>query len=137
MKDLIKGVFYAQRSWGVLFLRLFLSWIFIEAGLKKVFGLLGGSGLDGFAQMLARIGIPYPDFFAVFVGWSELICGILLLLGLLTRFASVIVVIIMAVAIIKVHPNNFNYPGMVLVSALALLNLGGGSLSIDKFLARQ
>ena len=137
MENLTKKIFCTEKSWGLLVLRLFLAWIFIGSGLKKVFGLFGGPGLDGFAGFLDKIGIVPSSFFAPLVGFSELICGALLLLGLLSRFASIVVVIIMAVAIVKVHPTDFNYPGIVLVSALAILNLGSGTLSLDRIIAKK
>lgn len=137
MKTLMTKMFCTDKSWGILLVRLFLAWIFIGSGLKKVFGLFGGPGLDGFTGFLDKIGIAPASFFAPLVGWSELICGALLLLGLLSRLASVVVVIIMAVAIVKVHPTDFNYPGIVLVSALAILNLGSGTFSIDRIIAKK
>lgn len=137
MKTLMTKMFCTDKSWGILLVRLFLAWIFIGSGLKKVFGLFGGPGLDGFTGFLDKIGIAPASFFAPLVGWSELICGVLLLLGLLSRLASVVVVIIMAVAIAKVHPTDFNYPGIVLVSALAILNLGSGTFSIDRIIAKK
>jgi len=137
MENFTKRIFCTEKSWGLLLLRSSLAWIFIGSGLKKVFGIWGGPGLSGFAGFLDKIGVAPSSFFAPLVGWSEVICGALLLLGLFSRLASVVVVIIMAVAIVKVHPTDFNYPGVVLISALVLLNLGSGSFSIDRLIARK
>ena len=45
-------------------------------------------------------GIPAPEFFTPLASGIEFVCGILLLIGLLTRFAAVPMMIVMAVAII-------------------------------------
>ena len=47
----------------------------------------------------AKIGFPYPDFTAHFVGTFEILCGFLIVLGLLTRLASVPLLIINLAAI--------------------------------------
>lgn len=132
-----KNVWATSAGLGVTFLRLFLGWIFLTSGAGKLFGWFGGFGIHGFAGFLQKIGIGFPVFNAYLVGWTELICGILLLLGLLTRFASVFIIIIMTVAIIKVHPNDFNYPATVLLSALALIETGSGTFSIDRLIAKK
>ncbi len=47
----------------------------------------------------ARIGFPYPDFTAHFVGTFEIICGFLVLIGLLTRLGSLPLLIVNLTAI--------------------------------------
>jgi uncharacterized membrane protein YphA (DoxX/SURF4 family) len=49
----------------------------------------------------AKIGIPYPEIMAPFVGSVEAVCGSLLLLGLFTRLATVPLIITMLVAILS------------------------------------
>jgi putative oxidoreductase len=46
-----------------------------------------------------KIGIPSPEIMAPFVGVVEIICGTLILIGLLTRLAAVLLIIDMIVAI--------------------------------------
>ena len=46
-----------------------------------------------------RIGFPYPNFTAHFVGTFEITCGLLVLLGLFTRLASIPLLIIILTAI--------------------------------------
>ncbi|MFA6378492.1 MAG: DoxX family protein [Candidatus Omnitrophota bacterium] len=122
---------------GVMFLRLFLAWVFITSGTGKLFGWFGGFGINGFSGFLEKIGIGFPVFNAYLVGWTELICGILLLFGFLTRFASIFIIIIMTVAIVKVHFNDLNYPAVVLLSALALFEIGSGAFSIDRLITKK
>src|SRR3974377_2422265 len=46
-----------------------------------------------------KIGIPAPQFFAPFVGVVEIVCGALLIVGLVTRLASIPLLIDILVAI--------------------------------------
>ena len=49
----------------------------------------------------AKIGIPAPDIMGPFVGCVEIVCGALLLIGLLTRLAAIPLMIDISVAIIS------------------------------------
>jgi putative oxidoreductase len=46
-----------------------------------------------------KIGIPAPQFFGPFVGVVEIVCGALLIAGLLTRYAAIPLLIDILVAI--------------------------------------
>jgi len=79
-----------------IFVRLLLAGVFIPEGIQKlIFPEVLGAG------RFAKIGIPWPEFTGPLVGWFELICGLLLLMGLLGRLASVPIIVIMVVAIIS------------------------------------
>ena len=114
MNTWIKRISVTHAGLGVMLLRLFLGWVFLSSGCGKLFGWFDGSGIQGFSGFLEKIGIGFPVFNAYLVGWVELICGVLLLLGLWTRLAAIFIIIVMVVAVLKVHPNNFNYPITVL-----------------------
>lgn len=80
----------------VVLIRLMVgSVFFIEGVLKVLYPAELGAG------RFAKIGIPAPEFFGPFVGGVEIICGALLLGGLLTRLASVPLLINISVAIIS------------------------------------
>jgi putative oxidoreductase len=80
----------------VILIRLFAGSIFLSEGLQKfLFAAEVGSG------RFAKIGIPYPEVMAPFVGVFESVCGSLLLLGLFTRLAAVPLIITMLVAILS------------------------------------
>lgn len=83
-----------QASPWVVFIRLSLGLVFLPEGIQKLIfpDMLGAGRFTG-------IGIPYPEIMGPFVGWVEIICGILILLGLFTRFAAVPLIITMLVAI--------------------------------------
>lgn len=75
--------------------RIILGMIFLSEGLQKfITPELVGAG------RFAKIGFLHANFWATAVGLTEIICAILLLLGLLSRLASVPLLIIMVVAFI-------------------------------------
>jgi len=51
------------------------------------------------AERFTRIGFPYPWFTAHFVGTFEVVCGALVLIGLLTRLAAIPLLIVISTAI--------------------------------------
>jgi uncharacterized membrane protein YphA (DoxX/SURF4 family) len=82
---------------ATLLIRIMVGGIFLAEGLQKfLYPADLGSG------RFAKIGIPAPEFFGPFVGAFEIICGALILIGLVTRFAAVPLLVIMAVALFTV-----------------------------------
>src|SRR5262245_3704070 len=80
-------------------LRIALGAILIPHGMQKLFGAFGGAGLAGNAALFDRLGYHPGMFWGTLVGCTEFFGGILLVIGLLTRFASAAVVIFMINAI--------------------------------------
>lgn len=79
---------------ATLLVRLSVGAIFVSEGLQKfVFPRALGVG------RFAAIGIAAPQLTAPFVGAVEIVCGLLVLLGLLTRLAALPLVVDMLVAI--------------------------------------
>src|ERR1022692_3507876 len=98
-----------------------------------------------------RIGFPHPYFTAHFVGAFEILCGLLLLMGLWTRLVSIplLIVITTAIATTKI-PELFrsNQGFWYMVSdartdfamfccLMFLISVGGGSWSLDAKLAKH
>jgi putative oxidoreductase len=81
----------------ILLVRLFVGYFFFVTGLAKV------QHLDAMAERFAGWGIPLPAFSAALSGWTELLGGALVALGLLTRLAAVPLCINMVVAIAAVN----------------------------------
>jgi len=81
---------------SVVLIRLMVGGVFFVEGVLKFLypGELG-------AGRFAKIGIPMPDVLGPFVGGVEIICGALLVLGLLTRLASIPLLINISVAILS------------------------------------
>jgi len=83
---------------SAIFIRLAVGLIFFTQGVLKY--------IDPHLGVLrfTRIGFPFPDFTAHFVGSSEMVCGVLVLVGLFTRVACVplLIVILTAIATTKI-----------------------------------
>jgi uncharacterized membrane protein YphA (DoxX/SURF4 family) len=79
---------------ATLLIRLLVGWVFLSEGIQKcLFPQSLGVG------RFAKIGIPAAQFFAPLVGVVEIVCGALLIMGLLTRLASIPLLIDISVAI--------------------------------------
>jgi uncharacterized membrane protein YphA (DoxX/SURF4 family) len=80
----------------VILIRLLVGLVFFEEGVQKfLFPALMGAG------RFARIGIPAPETMGPLVGVVEIVCGALLVLGLLTRLAAVALLSDITVAILS------------------------------------
>ena len=81
---------------AVILIRLLVGGIFLSEGVQKfLYPALVGAG------RFARIGIPYPNITGPFVGAVEIVAGSLLLVGLGTRLAAIIMLVSMCVAIVS------------------------------------
>jgi uncharacterized membrane protein YphA (DoxX/SURF4 family) len=85
-----------ESGWTILVRLLVGLIVFLPEGIQKLAypDVLG-------AGRFAKIGIPYPDLMGPFVGLVEIVCGTLIIIGLLTRLAAVPLIIIMIVALIS------------------------------------
>jgi putative oxidoreductase len=124
---------------SLIFIRSAVGLIFLTQGILKY--------IDSHMGVLrfAKIGFPYPDFTARFVGTFEIGCGSLVLTGLLTRLASIplLIVILTAIATTKIpelwHANqgfwfmvsDARTDFAMTMSLLFLIGVGGGSWSLD------
>lgn len=78
-----------------ILIRLIVGLIFLSEGIQKyLFPALDGTG------RFEKIGFADPAFWAYFAGTFEIICGLFVLLGLLTRLASIPLFIIMITAFV-------------------------------------
>ena len=93
---LYKKIIATKPSPAVILIRLLVGAIFLSEGIQK-FLFAAEVGVGRFA----KIGIPSPEMMAPFVGVVEAVCGLLLLLGLMTRLATVPLIITMLVAILS------------------------------------
>jgi putative oxidoreductase len=94
-----------------------------------------------FTPHVAKLGLPSPAAFALAAAASEFVGGILLALGLVTRFAALTVAGTMAVAVFMAHGGQAfarkEEAAAYGVAALALLLAGPGRFSLDALLARR
>ncbi len=122
-----------------MILRLFVGGMFMAHGSQKLFGLWDGKGLVETGKAFSQIGFHPGIFWAGLAGSSEFFAGLCLALGLLTRWATLPLMVVMMVAIVKVHwphgffiqKGGFEYPFIILGSLMTLLLLGGGKWSLD------
>jgi putative oxidoreductase len=116
--------------------RLAVGLLFMSTGWGKVHDL---AKVTGFFRTL---GIPAPEFNAVLVGYSELVCGTLLVFGLFTRLATVPLAISMVVAILTARAHDihglFDLAGTdeftYLVLLIVIAIIGPGSVALDHLL---
>lgn len=124
---------------SILIIRIVVGSVFLSEGIQKfLFPESVGSG------RFEKIGLPNPEFTAHFVGSFEILCGLLILLGLLTRVAVVPIIIIMLTALATTklpillesgfwkmaHDSRTDF-AMLLCSLFLLIN-GAGQWSLDK-----
>jgi len=80
----------------IFLIRLMVGAVFLSEGIQK-FLFPDALGVGRFI----KIGIPYPNVMGPFVGVVEVVCGSLLLIGLLTRLATIPLLIDISVAILS------------------------------------
>lgn len=117
--------------------------VFLSEGIQK-FLLPETRGAGRFE----KIGFPEPDMLGTIVGSFEVACGLLVLVGLLTRLASIPLAVIMLVAFATTKSEVYANEGFwellhgsrtdwsMLLGSIFLLVKGGGRWSIDKVLTQ-
>jgi putative oxidoreductase len=124
---------------SIMLIRLAVGLIFFTQGILKYIDPNMG------VVRFTRIGFPHPYFMAHFVGTFEIVCGLLMLVGLWTNAAAVplLIVIVTAIATTKIPElfrANQGFWYMVsdartdfamLCSLLFVILLGGGAWSLD------
>src|SRR6266480_7853916 len=81
---------------ATILIRIVVGGIFLAEGIQT-FLYPGDLGAGRFA----KIGIPAPDMMGPFVGGIEIVCGGLLIIGLLARLAAILLLIDISVAIVS------------------------------------
>ncbi len=129
---------------ALLLLRLVLGLLMLYYGLQQVFGLMCGSGFAASSK-------EFADSFSVFgyIGQvaiiAQLVAGVCLLAGFMTRIAALVVGSLMCVAaivgaqttetLVRTTSDDplaaVGYPTALLVMSVVLMLLGGGMLAID------
>jgi len=131
--------------------------VFFPEGIQKlIFPDILGAG------RFAGIGIPWPELMGPFVGVVECVCGLMIILGIATRLASVPLIFTMIVALVSTklpillghdwwifHVREMSRYGfwsaqheartdmVMLLCLIFLLIVGSGGLSLDRWLARR
>src|ERR1035437_5918391 len=94
-KGLFSIIFKTTSGNGAILIRLTVGLVFLTEGIQKyLFPELLGTG------RFLTIGFSDPAFWAYFTGTFEIVCGILIILGFITRVASVPLIFIMITAFV-------------------------------------
>ncbi|MGH7785784.1 MAG: DoxX family protein [Candidatus Binatia bacterium] len=84
---------HALQGVSPLLARIVVGVVFAQSGWGKL------NDLASVTEFFTSLGLPAPAFQAVLASTTELVCGVLLLFGLATRFAAVPLIVTMIVAI--------------------------------------
>jgi len=131
----------AQFSNTLILIRFVVGFVFLSEGIQKfLFPELRGAG------RFESIGLPWPEFLGYWVASFEVLCGLAISLGFLTRLAVIPTIIIMLVAFATTKSQVFYDKGFwelmhgsrtdwaMLLCSIYLLIHGSGKWSLDKIL---
>ena len=133
-----KWLFDAGAPSPVVLIRIMVGWVFLSEGVQK-FLYPATLGVERFA----KIGIPYPQLSAPFVGSVEIVCGLLLIVGLITRLASIPLLVTISVALLTTKLPLLAKSGFwgamheartdfcMFLGLTFLIAMGSGKLSLD------
>ena len=118
---------------GKLVLRLSVGVLMLMHGVFKI-----GNGVDGIVGLVAKAGLPGQLGYLVYLG--EVLAPLLVIIGLWTRPAALLMTVTMIVAIWLAHPNDLfalsgsggwalELQGLFLFGSLAIALLGAGRFS--------
>jgi putative oxidoreductase len=139
-----------SNEWQLTVMRLAVGIMILPHGMQKTFGTFGGPGFS--AQMAGFTGPGHiPAVFAFLAIMAELLGGIGLILGCLTRIASFGVLCVMVIGAALVNlPNGlfmnwtgqqkgegFEFHILAVALLIALMTKGAGPLSIDRAFSRK
>jgi putative oxidoreductase len=133
-----------RQNKAVILVQLLVGGVFLSEGIQK-FLFPDALGVGRFI----KIGIPAPQILAPFVGVVEIICGTLLIAGLLTRLAAVPLLIDISVAIATTKIPMLLKDGFwkmahearvdvdMVLGLIFLMAVGGGYWSLDEYFKRR
>jgi putative oxidoreductase len=141
---MLKRMLRTDSSAPTLLIRLMVGVVFLSEGIQKfLYPAIRGAG------RFESIGLPNPEFLGSFVATFEVIGGLLVLIGLFTRFAAIPLLIIMGVAMYTTKLPMFSLEGFwymmhasrtdfaMTLGSLFLLIMGAGAFSFDRMLMKK
>ena len=141
---MLKRIIRSDSSKTTILIRLMVGVVFLSEGIQKfLLPAIRGAG------RFEKIGLTSPEFLGTFVGTFEIVCGALILIGLLTRLASIPTLIIMLVAIVTTKTEVLANDGFwammhgsrtdwaMLMGSLFLIFKGSGKFSLDWFIMNR
>lgn len=127
-------------DFAALVLRLVAAAIFIVQGYRKSFALPEEKGSGAaLERLIASGGLPQAHLLARTVALTELVGGMLLLLGLFARLAALALALTMVVAIFRFKWKDgflggWDWPFSVLGVTAAIVITGAGSFGLDHYI---
>ena len=123
-------------SYGAMLLRLILGIVYIMHAYLAL-AVLGPAGMIAYQ---AKAGVPFPEIATWYLILAHGLGGILLVLGIFTRWAALANVPAMLGAIVFVHlkkgfwahEGGYEYALVLLVATVAVAMIGGGALSLKR-----
>jgi putative oxidoreductase len=140
----LQTVLQSSAPAAVILIRVVVGAVFLSEGIQKfLFSNELGAG------RFTKIGIPAPQVMGPFVGVVEIVCGILIIVGLLTRLAAIPLIINMLVAISSTkipillksgfwtmaHDSRTDFS--MLLGSIFLLIVGAGAWSLDSKILKK
>ena len=149
-----QGNWLFANSLALLALRLVLGWTFTFHGSQKLFGAFNGPGMQAWTGIIDSMHLPLlpASAWAYMAAGGEFFGGILVLIGLLTRLATLPIIVTMLVAIVSVTGANgfggsydpvkglqlgYEFNLALIAMSVALLLSGAGLLSLDALLFKR
>ncbi len=120
------------QAWGIAFLRVMTGYLFLISGISKLF-----------IQDPYKLNDVLPASINIVLSTGELLCGAALVVGLLTRWVSVPLALLMLADILVFHPpqrffeqdHGYEYALLRLTASVMLAIAGPGKLALDNILA--
>ncbi len=135
----VKKLVSAVPDRSIIIIRMMIGAVFLSEGLQKfLFAAELGAG------RFAKLGLPYPGFLGPFVGATEIVCAVAVLLGAWLRIAVVPLLAVISVAIVTTKWPMLRAHGFwaaahdgradfcMLAGLLFLLFTGAGRWSVDR-----
>jgi uncharacterized membrane protein YphA (DoxX/SURF4 family) len=138
------NILHTENDSKIIFARIITGLIFISEGIQKfmIVSMLGPA-------YFKEIGFGHPEFWAYFTGAFEISCGLLVLIGFLTRLASIPLLIVLTGAFFTANlpvlldkgfltfAHEYRIDFALVLLLIMLVIYGGGKWSVDLRLSQR
>lgn len=139
LKESTQSVFENFQSVSLLIARLLIAYGFYEPAINK------WKDIESVGYWFESLNIPFPQLNAYLAATTEMAGVVLLSIGLLTRYISIPLIVVMIVAIITVHlpngfsagDNGFEIPLYYMVFLMIFVSFGAGKISVDQMFKKR
>ena len=140
---MLSKIIATSATWFTVPVRLALAAVMIAHGAQKVLGTFSGSGFTKYISGDTPFAFMRPAWlWLAAAALSELVGGLLVGIGFLTRVGAFFIACTMLTAVVGVHwsggffaaNRGYEYPLSLMAMAIALLIAGGGQASVDRAL---